>query len=125
MKLREVVDLLSAEIAFGRDDLLDVEITTAAASDLMSDILARVGVPDVLLTRLTNSQVIRTSSVFGIKAVVIVRGRPIDEKVIELAKEEEIVLLLTQSGVFDSCGRMFAQGVRGTATGSNTQQQAQ
>ena len=78
----------------------------------MSDILARSVVPDVLLTRLTNVQVIRTSSVFGIKAVIIVRNKAINEKVVELAKQEEIVLLTTRMSLFESCGKLYQNGIR-------------
>ncbi|MBD3235302.1 MAG: hypothetical protein GF330_01195 [Candidatus Eisenbacteria bacterium] len=112
MKLKEVVELLGADLAFGTDSQLAEEVQTAAASDLMSDILARVDVPELLLTRLNNSQVMRTSAVFGIKAVVIVRGRAVDEKMIEIAQEEEIVLLTTPASLFESCGKLYAQGLR-------------
>ena len=52
MRLSEIVDLLPTRVVFGTDSLPAAEIGTAAASDLMSDILARVEVPDILLTRL-------------------------------------------------------------------------
>ena len=112
MKLQEIVELLGANVVFGPDTLLQEEVRTAAASDLMSDILARVDVPEILLTRLNNSQVMRTAAVFGIKAVVIVRGRSINEKMTELAQEEEIVLLSTPASLFESCGQLFALGLR-------------
>jgi predicted transcriptional regulator len=111
MKLSAIAEMLEATVVSG-DALLDVEIETAAASDLMSDILARVDVPDLLITRLNNAQVIRTASVFGIKAVIIVRGRPIDEKVAELAREEGIALLSSPSSSMEACGRLYAEGVR-------------
>ncbi|UCF09836.1 MAG: hypothetical protein JSW65_07195 [Candidatus Bipolaricaulota bacterium] len=122
MRLSEVVDLLPARVVYGTDSLLAAEIGTAAASDLMSDILARVEVPDILLTRLNNTQVVRTASVFGIKAVIVVRGRPIDPKIAELAKQEEIVLLSTESSLFESCGKLYSNGVRSTTPTEDAQQ---
>ena len=121
MRLSDIPDLLPGQVVFGADSLLTAEIHTAAASDLMSDILARVMVPDVLLTRLNNAQVVRTASVFGIKAVIVVRGRPIDAKLVELAKQEEIVLLTTESSLFEACGKLYAQGVRSTTQAEDAQ----
>ena len=121
MKLSEIAEVLDAKVLHGTEELLDVEIASAAASDLMSDILARVDVPDLLLTGLNNAQIIRTSSVFGIKAVIVVRGKLVDEKVVELAREEGIVVLSTDISLFGSSGRLFAKGVRSSRPAGNRQ----
>lgn len=91
----------------------NTDIQSAAASDLMSDILARTEIPDILLTGLNNLQVIRTSSVFGIKAVIIVRNRPMEPKLVELAKEEDITLLSTKNGLFQASGKLYEKGIKG------------
>lgn len=122
MRLSGITDLVPARVVFGNESLLAAEIHTAAASDLMSDILARVEVPDVLLTRLNNAQVVRTASVFGIKAVIIVRGRPIDPKIVELAEQEQIVLLSTEASLFETCGKLYSEGVRSTTPTEDAQQ---
>lgn len=116
MKLNEIIELLNAEVHYMQDEHLKTDIKTAAASDLMSEILACVDVPDVLLTGLTNTQVIRTSSIFGIKAIVIVRGRLTDSKVIELAKEEDIPIMTTQDTLFTSSGKLYGKGITGVRT---------
>ena len=112
MILKEVVDLLKAKILHIEDEALDIEISTAAASDLMSDVLASIHTPDILLTGLTNAQVIRTSSVSGIKAVVIVRGKSLEPKVIDLAKEEGIAIMSTSISLFESCGILYEKGLK-------------
>jgi hypothetical protein len=113
LTLREVVAILAAEVHHTSSQQLDTVIQTARASDLMSDILFDDMVPDILLTRLCNAQVVRTASVFGIAAVVMVRSHDINMKIVELAKEENIVLLATQGTLFTSCGKLYARGVRG------------
>jgi len=112
MKLSEVVEAIEGKVCYGQDDQLDSEVTTVAASDLMSEILARSNVPDILLTRLNNAQSIHTSSIFGIQTVVVVRARPIADNVIETAREEEIVLLSTPLSLFETCGRLYERGLR-------------
>lgn len=112
MKLSEIIKLLNAEVHHMLDDRLDTEISSALSSDLMSDVLAGVHVPDILITGLNNAQVIRTSSVFGIKAVLIVRGKSIDSKLIELSREEEIVFLSTKESMFNTSGILYQKGIR-------------
>ena len=79
----------------------------------MSEILAADALPDILLTGLCNTQVVRTASVFGIKAVIIVRGKTPSSGMIDMANEEEIVLASTKYGLFTSCGKLYAAGIRG------------
>ena len=57
MKLRQIQELLEAELLWG-EDLLDEEIESAFGSDLMSDVLAFVREKTVLLTGLTNAHVL-------------------------------------------------------------------
>lgn len=112
MKFDDVIEILNAEVHFRSDDTGEKDITTASASDLMSDILASIHVPDILITGLTNAQAIRTASVFGIKIVIIVRGKLVDSKLIDLAREEEITIVSTKSTLFDSCGKLYENGLR-------------
>ena len=60
MLLKEVRDILNAEVLCGAD-ALDTEVLSACGSDFMSDVLAYVKNQAVLLTGLVNPQVIRTA----------------------------------------------------------------
>jgi len=74
MKLYEVKEILDAEVLSG-EDKLDQEVFGACGADLMSDVLAWKGDKGVLLTGLTNPQVVRTAEVVGdVKCIVFVRG---------------------------------------------------
>ena len=74
MTLREIKELLDAEVLVGYDQL-DKEVKTAFGADLMSDVLAFAKAGSLLLTGLTNPQVIRTSDVLDIAAIIMVRGK--------------------------------------------------
>jgi hypothetical protein len=76
MKLKEVVELLDAEVLAGSDD--DMEFAGACGSDLMSDVMAYVKENVLLLTGLVSPQVIRTAEMMDIKAVVFVRVKSPD-----------------------------------------------
>jgi predicted transcriptional regulator len=114
MTLREIKELLQAEVITGEDSL-DEEITFAGGSDLMSDVLA-FGKPGILLlTGLSNAQSVRTANIIEAKAVVYVRGKHPDETGIKLAKEMGIPLLSTKLMMYATCGLLFSCGLPGVS----------
>jgi predicted transcriptional regulator len=117
MTLREIMDLLQAEVISGHDSL-DIEINFAGGSDLMSDVLA-FGKPGLLLlTGLSNTQSVRTANIIDAKAVVYVRGKKPDTTGIELAREVGIPLLSTKLMMYTACGLLYAKGVPGVSCSS-------
>jgi predicted transcriptional regulator len=114
MTLREIKELLQAEVIQG-DESLDVEITFAGGSDLMSDVLA-FGKPGILLlTGLSNAQSVRTANIIDAKAILYVRGKKPDQIGIELAREKGIPLLSTKYMMYTACGLLFSQGLPGVS----------
>jgi predicted transcriptional regulator len=112
MKLAEIIKALDATVLVGNDHL-EKEINTCGASDLMSDILAGLSEGCILLTGLTTVQVIRTAMVAGVGAVVFVRGKMPPQDVIDLAKDQELPLILSPYSMFVSCGRLHACNLTG------------
>ncbi|HBL24511.1 MAG TPA: hypothetical protein DDZ40_10410 [Deltaproteobacteria bacterium] len=112
MRLQEVREILDADIIVGKDQM-DMEVTAAFGADLMSDVLAFAKPGSLLLTGLTNPQIIRTSDVLDIAAIILVRGkRPLPETV-QLAEELRIPLLTTQYILFEAVGRLYSKGIVG------------
>lgn len=112
MTIDEIRIALKAEVLCSEDRMGD-EIYTACGCDLMSDVLAFTKPGSVLLTGLTNSQVVRTAEILDLKAVVFVRDKKPDGQTISLAKELGIPLLTSPYPLFESCGVLFARGLRG------------
>ena len=112
MKLSQIVEALEARVLSG-DDLLEKDIDTCGASDLMSDILAGLSEGSILLTGLTTVQVIRTAMVAGVGAVVFVRGKTPPQEVIDLAQEQALPLISSPYSMFVSCGRLHACNLTG------------
>ncbi|HOV91148.1 MAG TPA: DRTGG domain-containing protein [Syntrophorhabdaceae bacterium] len=112
MTLKEVRDILDAEVYVGHDQL-DKEVKTAFGADLMSDVLAFAKPGSLLLTGLTNPQVVRTSDILDIAAIIIVRGKqPLPETII-LAEELKIPILGTKYILFETAGRLYSHGIVG------------
>ena len=113
MKLSRIMELLRATMVVRPAD--DPDIRYAKASDLMSDVLAsslaRAERNTLLITGLTNNQVIRTCEIAGLAAIVFVRGKQPSAETVELAGQRNIALLATRMKMFEACGILYAQGI--------------
>ncbi len=80
----------------------------------MSDVLAFAKGGSLLLTGLTNPQVIRTVEMMDIPAILFVRGKMPLKETIDLAKSKGIPLLSTKYILFETCGRLYQAGITGS-----------
>ena len=112
MKLKDIVSVLEAEVIVG-GDLLEREIRMACGSDLMSDVLSFAKSSSLLLTGLTNPQVVRTAEMADLQAICFVRGKKPEEETIEMAESKDIPLLVTPLPMFESCGQLYQHGLPG------------
>jgi predicted transcriptional regulator len=112
MMLEEVRKILEAEVLIG-SDLDKIHVATGCGADLMSDVLSFSRKGALLLTGLTNAQVVRTSDMAEITAICFVRGKRPPEETIELAKSHNLPLLATRLPMFESCGRLYRSGLMG------------
>jgi predicted transcriptional regulator len=116
MKLAEIKEILQCQAISKLSDVdLDIEIRHAYASDLMSDVLRLPKRGALLLTGLTNSQVVRTCKVAASCAVIFVRGKNPTADTVKLAGQYNIPVLTTELCMFDACGILFANGIKGIA----------
>ena len=112
MTLEEIKEILKAEVIIGFNNL-QIEVKMGCGCDLMSDVLAFIKSESLLLTGLTNTQVIRTAEMADITAICFVRGKKPDEETIRLAKSKGLALLVTQLPMYESCGQLYQKGLIG------------
>ena len=112
MKIEEIAKLLDANILCN-EEKKDLEVFSACGSDLMSDVMAFVKENVLLLTGLINVQVIRTATLMEIGAICFVRGKQPTEEMIEMAKENGIILLASKEPLFLACGKLYNAGLVG------------
>lgn len=110
MKIQQIKDILHAEVICG-EELLDSEVLSACASDMMSDVLAFVKEQAVLITGLNNPQVVRTALMMDMRCVVFVRGKVPDAATQNLAKENGLVLLSSKNRMYPACGLLYSNGL--------------
>jgi len=112
MTLQEIKGILGAQVIIAPQDS-QMELKMACGCDLMSDVLAFAKEDSLLLTGLTNLQVVRTAEMANIKALVFVRGKEPDREAIALAMAKNIPMLLTEMPMYEACGLLYRAGLRG------------
>ena len=110
MKLYEIKEILNAKVLCG-EEFLEREVHAVCGSDLMSDVLAFVKNQSVLLTGLMNPQVIRTAEMMDMCCVIILRGKTPNEFLVKLAKEKDIVLMVSKHTMYAACGKLYSNGL--------------
>lgn len=110
--LTSIASWLEAEALAGTQ-WMDRSIEVVFSCDLMSDVLAFSTPHSLLLTGLTNHQVIRTAEVAGMLGIVFVRGKRPAQQVLDLAEEFSLPVLLTGLSMFEASGRLFSRGLKG------------
>ncbi|TCO80002.1 DRTGG domain-containing protein [Marinisporobacter balticus] len=112
MKIIEIMNWLDAKCLTGQESL-NSEVNTAFGCDLMSDVLAFINEKTLLLTGLTNPQVIRTAEMIDINAIVFVRGKKPNKAVVDLANKNNMILLCTNHTLYTACGILYMKGLKG------------
>ena len=119
MKLKQICEILKAEVVLGQENL-DIEIDKICGADLLSDVLAFTKPDSLLLTGLTHPQVVRTAEIADVNAVCFVRGKRPPEETIELAKKRDLPLLCTPLLMYESCGLLYEHNLAGCSQTEGT-----
>jgi len=112
MKLKDVALVLDADILCC-EELLDREVKTCFACDMVSEMLLRVQSNTLLITSLTNAHVLHAALVMDALAVVFVGGKKPDGTVIKNAEHSGLPLMTTKKHIFECCGLLYKEGLRG------------
>jgi predicted transcriptional regulator len=115
VKLREIINLLQAQVLVGNGLLDEIQVDRCFSADLMSDVLGRTHANGILVTGITNPQAVRTADIADIKAVCVVRGKLPDADAVALAKQKDIPLFVTKLTMFEACGILYMNGLKGVA----------
>jgi hypothetical protein len=112
MTFDEIKALLDCHCILQHDSS-PIDVQQAYATDLMSDILVSPKPGALLVTGLANNQAVRTSKVAGISAIVFVRNKKPSPETVRLSQEYNIPLLSTKLSMFEACGLLFSNGIKG------------
>ncbi|WP_167605339.1 hypothetical protein [Maribellus sediminis] len=110
MKLADIIRHTEANLVVG-SDLDQHDLKKAFSSDLMSDVLTLDTENILLITGLTNPQLIRTAEIADIEVVLLARNKKASAEMIELAREVGVVLLETPYSIYRASGILYKNGL--------------
>ncbi len=113
MLLQEIVEVIEGQILTPEDESENIEVYSAFASDLMSDVLAFASSEMLLITGLTNPQSVRTAEMADMPAILFVRGKYPPETTLNLAGRIGIAVLLSPYTMFETSGLLYKAGLQG------------
>lgn len=111
IEIRKIVELLKAKVLTAGLDLSS-EVSYAFTSDLMSDVLTGDYEKTILITGLSNLQTIRTAEMSDIREVIIGRNKEVSREMIELAHENDIVLIQSRYSLYRISGILYEAGIK-------------
>ena len=112
MTIIEILKLIEGEVVTQNSEM-DIVVTHAFTSDLMSDVLTIKDQEGIaLLTGLANVQTIRTVEMAGLNLVVLLRGKKANDDMIEIAEENDIVIIETKYSAFRVSAILYNAGIK-------------
>ncbi|GAB1470770.1 DRTGG domain-containing protein [Chloroflexota bacterium] len=119
MNLTEIIAIAEGTVLTDGPDT-NVTIHGGCCADLMSDVLAYSRPRAVLITGLTNPQVVRTAQMAEFRAIIFVRGKQPQAETLRIANQENIPLISSSLGMFELSSRLHDAGLRSyEGNGSN------
>jgi hypothetical protein len=111
MTIKEIAKIIDGN-AICCKNKLSISVEYAFASDLMSDVLTIEKENLVLITGLANLQTIRTAEMSDISCIIFARDKRIGEDMIDLAKENNMILIECPHSVFYISGELYKAGIK-------------
>jgi len=110
MKISQILEIYQGKLLTPHVNL-ETEILGGYAGDLMSDVLASIQPDSVLITGLSNPQVIRTALIADVRLVIFARGKQPAQETITLAMEERFPIICSDLGLYEISGRLMQHGL--------------
>ncbi len=106
MTLSELIQKIELDIICGNEHL-DRTITGGFLSDLLSDVMGNSKEGNLWATIQVHKNIIAVASLKELSAIVLVNNLEPAADTIELAKDEEVVLLRTSLPAFEFAGKLY------------------
>lgn len=111
MTIDDIIKFVDAQVVTSKPEA-EKNLDKAFSSDLMSDVLTLDEENILLITGLSNLQLVRTAEMADIHAVLIARGKQASPEMIELANDNGLVILETPYSIYKASGILFSKGLK-------------
>jgi hypothetical protein len=115
MRLSEIAASLHSRI-LPPNASADREITRIYAGDRISDLIDRATPDTLLVTNVSNAQLIRVAELMDVPGICVVGGEEPAPELVEAAGRTGTAILVCPDGLFETCGRLY-QAVCGREPG--------
>jgi hypothetical protein len=106
MKLEDLAHDIGARIITpGRPG--GTEISRIYAGDRVSDLLNEASDKTLLVSNLASVQLLRVAELMDVPGICFVNGVEPDTEVVDLARQNGTLLLVSPAGVFETCGLIY------------------
>jgi predicted transcriptional regulator len=106
IKVSDIVNKFNLQV-FAGQDRLDITVSGAYISDLLSDVMGNAQEGNLWITLQTHKNVVAVASLRDISAVICVKGYEPDAETINVANQEGIVILGTSNTTFEIAGKLY------------------
>ena len=114
MKLEQVAKLLEARVFTGQP-LPENRVDHVFCTDLMADVLRYASSDTVLITRLLNLSVVRSSIMAEVHCVVFPEGMEPTPELLGLAETHEITMMATERSMLEATELLLEAGLSDAA----------
>jgi len=105
MTVKEIIEKLDLQCL--NEANLDVEVSGAYASDLLSDVMGNAEMGNVWVTLQTHKNVMAIASLKELSCVILVKGLTASEDTVEQSNEEGIPFLSTEMQTYETVGKIY------------------
>lgn len=109
--IQRVAELVEGRFVCGAEHA-QREVDYAFAADLMSDVLTLTSDNVLFITGLVAPQTIRTAVVSDIHTILVVRGKQVPDSIVQIANENDIVILASPYTMYRASGVLFGDGLK-------------
>jgi hypothetical protein len=106
MKIREAAAMLGAELL--QEQFEDSELSGAYTSDLLSDVMANARDGGALVTIQAHKNTVAVATLVNISVIILCNNRPIQDDMLEAARDEGIAVIRTKENQFTVSGKLYA-----------------
>lgn len=114
MTLQQVAELINAKV-YTDEALLENSVDNVFCTDLMADVLRFASSDTVLITRLLNLSVVRSSVLAEIHCVVFPEGTEPTPELLRLAESHDLAVMATSRSMFDATEALLEAGLSDAA----------
>ena len=106
MELDVIVKRLNLKVRSGSQNLT-VEVTGGYAGDLLSDVIANSKQGDIWITRQVHQNIVAVATLKDLAGIILVGNNEPAKETLEKAVHENVPLLVSELGCFETAGRIY------------------